>query len=331
MGSAASAEPRHSAVDEPVGFRVLSVAPGSPATRGRVLAWGPAHVPVPPELDDARAEDAGLHSLVAFFDFILSVNGVRLGSEADEAALLDEIRAKEGEPVVLEVWNAKAGRLRAVELVPRGWGGAGLLGIHTRFGTYLGLADHVLHVTDVRPRSPAELAGLVPLDDFIVGATDAFFEDAEDFANYVDMKAGQDATFYVYSCGRDSVRLVSLLVTTRSWGGGQRGLGCTVSEGVLHALPNLGTLGRNEFAGERLGTRHLVRHASPVADRSPQAASADAEAVGGPGSGAERSAPVDASSASGPGEDDVAAEARGADAEGRGALASAPAKEERTP
>ena len=134
-----------------------------------------------------------------------------------------------------------------VEVVPRAWGGSGLLGIFIQFGSYAGTHDNVLHVVKVLPRSPAALAGLDEDGDFILGAADALFETPQDFAGYIAYKAGVEVTFYVFNAARDSVRLVKLTVPAGEWEPGRTGVGLSVATGQLHALPNRTTLGENEY------------------------------------------------------------------------------------
>lgn len=147
---------------------MLNVQPHSPA----------ADVVVFPSAEAARD---GLRApfacaLVSYLDFIVSVNGEALGPE-DADYFAQEIRENGGQPVILEVFNAKAGKLRTVQVVPRpGWGGDGLLGLHVKWDAVVGAAEAVLHVTDVEPSSPAALAGLAPGDDYILGSPDGVFE-----------------------------------------------------------------------------------------------------------------------------------------------------------
>lgn len=60
--------------------------------------------------------------------------------------------------------------------MPKRHDGSGLLGIITEHGSYAGSVHSALHVTDVLPFSPAERAGLVPIDDYILRAAGAEFE-----------------------------------------------------------------------------------------------------------------------------------------------------------
>jgi hypothetical protein len=44
-----------------------------------------------------------------------------------------------------------------------------MLGVTIRFDSYFKAEENLLHVIEVEPNSPAELAGLVPLKDFLLG------------------------------------------------------------------------------------------------------------------------------------------------------------------
>ncbi len=118
-----------------------------------------------------------------------------------------------------------------------------------RFGSYAGTHDHVLHIVEVLPRSPAASAGLVGGDEYILGAIDALFETPEDFAGYIAYKTGSEVVFYIYNATRDSVRQVPLTIPQGGWEGGRPGIGVSVAAGQLHSLPEVTTLGVNEYIG----------------------------------------------------------------------------------
>ena len=146
---------------------MLSVQPRSPAADTIVF----------PTVEAARdGLRAPLHApLVSFLDFIISINGDVL--EADSSWFGEELRENKDKPVILEVYNYKSGRTRTVQVVPReGWGGEGLLGLHVRWDSIATAAESVLHVTDVAPGSPAAAAGLVPGDDWVLGAPEGSFQ-----------------------------------------------------------------------------------------------------------------------------------------------------------
>lgn len=125
-------EPVHDIEAEPYGFRVLSVAAGSPASNCKLIAEGERllddeDVAVEGELLDRARDDAekrkrsasaagdsqaasgddnAIHSLVMFFDTIVAAAGVRLESNPEE--FVKTLAAHEGRPMRLHVWNSKA-------------------------------------------------------------------------------------------------------------------------------------------------------------------------------------------------------------------------------
>ncbi|KAF7245703.1 Golgi reassembly-stacking protein 1 [Varanus komodoensis] len=116
--------------------------------------------------ENSPAQRAGLEP---FFDFILTIGHTRLNKEGD--TLKDLLKANVEKPVKLEVYNIKAMKVREVEVVPSNmWGGQGLLGASVRFCSFQGAKEHVWHVLDVEPASPAALAGLKPHTDYIIGS-----------------------------------------------------------------------------------------------------------------------------------------------------------------
>ena len=63
--------------------------------------------------------------------------------------------------------------MRKVVLVPsRSWPGEGMLGVTIRFDTYLDAEEHLCRVLDVEVNSPAELAGLIPGKDYLLGTAE---------------------------------------------------------------------------------------------------------------------------------------------------------------
>ncbi|KAJ6659313.1 hypothetical protein lerEdw1_019184 [Lerista edwardsae] len=116
--------------------------------------------------ENSPAQQAGLEP---FFDFILTIGHTRLNKEGD--TLKDLLKANVEKPVKLEVYNIKTMKVREVEVVPSNmWGGQGLLGASVRFCSFQGASEHVWHVLDVEPTSPAALAGLRPYTDYVVGS-----------------------------------------------------------------------------------------------------------------------------------------------------------------
>lgn len=70
-------------------------------------------------------------------------------------------------------------------MVPHEWCGVGTLGMYVRFSDFEDDIDNCLHLTHVVDGSPADMAGLVPGDDYILGARDAIFSNVEEFSYVV--------------------------------------------------------------------------------------------------------------------------------------------------
>lgn len=70
----------------------------------------------------------------------------------------------------------------AIEVVPHEWCGVGTMGMYVRFSEFSDGAENVLHITHVLDGSPADMAGLCPGDDYILGARDAEFSSVEEFS-----------------------------------------------------------------------------------------------------------------------------------------------------
>lgn len=138
------------------GYRVMKVFQGSPASRS---------------------------GLAPFEDFIVAVNGALVDS--DNASLSAVLSDNEGKELALIVWNCVDNARRDVALRPVKWNGPGLLGAAVRYEKLAGAVEHVQHVIDVLPSSPADQAGLVPMTDYIVGTPAEVFRNEKDFQKLV--------------------------------------------------------------------------------------------------------------------------------------------------
>ena len=120
------------------------------------------------------------------------------------------------------------------------WGGAGLLGVTIRLDDYAGAEDRLVRVLTVEPNSPAEIAGLQPETDFLLGTTHQTLDSVDRLAVAVlQPNIDRVVELYVYNTETDLVRVVALMPTYK-WGGGggRRGLlGAEVGVGYLHRLP----------------------------------------------------------------------------------------------
>jgi len=188
------------------GFHVLRVQEGSPGHK------------------------AGLEP---YFDFIVTINGVRLDTDNDK--FKEILKENINKPVELLVYNSKTQTVRQLPLVPHeSWGGQGLLGLSIRFSSFDKANENVWHILDVQPHSPAALAGLRSNTDYIIGA-DTLLNDSEDFYALIETNQGKPLKLYVYNSDSDSTREINL--TPNIGWGGEGSLGCGIGYGYLHRIP----------------------------------------------------------------------------------------------
>jgi len=169
--------------------------------------------------------------LQPFLDFILAVNGTELMQS--EMPFQDLIRANEGCPITLTVYSILTRQERECLIVPqKGWGGDEILGIAVRYEDANLAASRVLHVTGVSVNSPSSEAGLIPNEDYILGATDYSIENAEELATLALYQS--ELKLVVYNKASKEVRHV-VLKPSLQWGG-SGALGCEIAEGYMHTL-----------------------------------------------------------------------------------------------
>ncbi|NXW90047.1 GORS1 protein, partial [Alopecoenas beccarii] len=180
--------------------------------------------------ENSPAQQGGLEP---YFDFIIAIGHTRLNKENN--MLKDLLKANAEKAVKLEVYNIKTMKIREVEVIPSNmWGGQGLLGASVRFCSFQGANEHVWHVLDVEPASPAALAGLQPYTDYIVGS-DQILQESEDFFSLIESHEGKPLKLMVYNTEADSIREV--VVTPNGAWGGEGSLGCGIGYGYLHRIP----------------------------------------------------------------------------------------------
>ncbi|KAM5151975.1 Golgi reassembly-stacking protein 2 [Mantella aurantiaca] len=171
--------------------------------------------------------------LEPFFDFIVSINALRLNKDND--TLKDLLKANVEKPVKMVVYSSKTLELRETTVTPSNmWGGQGLLGVSIRFCSFEGANENVWHVLEVEPNSPAALAGLRPHTDYIIGA-DTVMNESEDLFSLIETHEGKPLKLYVYNTDTDNCREV--VITPNSAWGGEGSLGCGIGYGYLHRIP----------------------------------------------------------------------------------------------
>lgn len=180
--------------------------------------------------DNSPGQKAGLE---AFFDFIIAIAGTRLDQDND--MLKELLRQNVDKPVKLVVYSSKTQTVRELTLTPsQGWGGQGLLGVSIRFCSFEGANEHVWHILEVYPDSPAQLAGLRAYSDYVIGA-DAIRHENDDLFTLIMTHEQQPLKMYVYNIDDDACREVT--IKPNSHWGGEGALGCGIGYGYLHRIP----------------------------------------------------------------------------------------------
>lgn len=91
------------------------------------------------------------------------------------------------------------------------------------------------HILDVTPESPADLAGLLPYGDYIVGTPEGIVHGEAGLGELVEDYLARSLRLYVYNHEYAVTRLVTI-TPSRTWGG-NGALGCVLGFGALHRLP----------------------------------------------------------------------------------------------
>lgn len=94
---------------------------------------------------------------------------------------------------------------------------------------------NIWHVLDVPASSPADLAGLLPYSDYILGSPEGVLHGESGLSEIVEDHINRPLRLYVYNNEYDVTREVTL-TPSREWGG-EGALGCVLGYGALHRLP----------------------------------------------------------------------------------------------
>lgn len=101
--------------------------------------------------------------------------------------------------------------------------------------TSLAVVTNIWHVLDVPASSPADLAGLLPYSDYILGSPEGVLHGEGGLSEIVEDHINRPLRLYVYNNEYDVTREVTL-TPSREWGG-EGALGCVLGYGALHRLP----------------------------------------------------------------------------------------------
>lgn len=176
--------------------------------------------------------------IIPFFDYILEINGHLLGRSD---LLKKELESNRNQQTKLFVLNYKTSKVREVEVCPSdNWGGIGMLGLMIANDDYATADERVIRILNVFPESPADAAGLHPFVDYVLGTDSRIFQGLDGFEEFVVKRADTEIRLMVYNSNICQVRDVRITPTS-SWSAAndQGVLGCEVSSGLLHKIPDV--------------------------------------------------------------------------------------------
>ncbi|OIR59098.1 MAG: golgi reassembly stacking protein 2 [Amphiamblys sp. WSBS2006] len=184
-------------------------------------------------------ETAGVCS---HFDYITEMNGVPVSPE-NAHAFAEWAKSSVGTQMELSVYNSVLEQERTVFATPSTtWGGEGLLGCSVRLGICDSPEKIFWHVLGVEKDSPADRAGLVPAEDYIVGLATEEVLDASNLMWKIEKEENTEIEIIVFN-NVTGLRAVAI-TPGRGWGG-EGLLGCEVGNGFTHKIqPSAVSIGR---------------------------------------------------------------------------------------
>lgn len=169
--------------------------------------------------------------LEPWFDFIIGING-RTIDNADHSLFATEVRNCAGSSISLGVYSVKGQVIREIYVGVPPDGSS--LGVSLQWAP-LGLGEDVWHILDVMPSSPADVAGLLPYSDYVIGSPDSQLHGEAALGNLIEQFMNRQLRLWVYNNEYDVTRLVTI-TPTKGWGG-EGAMGCVLGYGALHRVP----------------------------------------------------------------------------------------------
>ncbi|KAK5723433.1 hypothetical protein LTR15_005131 [Elasticomyces elasticus] len=179
-----------------------------------------------------RNNNPGL-ALEPWFDFIIGINGHNVESP-DQNLFATELQNCAGSTISMGVYSAKGQQIREMYVsIPSREAGASL-GLALQWSP-LNVTDDVWHILDVMPNSPADVAGLLPYGDFVIGSPDGVPHGDSGLGYLVEQYVEHPLRLYVYNNEYDVTRMITI-TPSKQWGG-DGALGCVLGYGALHRIP----------------------------------------------------------------------------------------------
>ncbi|KAF2838579.1 hypothetical protein M501DRAFT_992550 [Patellaria atrata CBS 101060] len=166
-----------------------------------------------------------------WFDFIIGINGHSIDSP-DPSLFATEVRNSAGSTINLGLWSAKGQRIHELYVtVPSD---PPSLGLSLQWAP-LGSTEDVWHILDVIPNSPADVAGLLPYGDYVIGSPEGLMKGESGLGELVEDFLNRPLRLFVYNHEYNVARIVTI-IPSRNWGG-TGALGCVLGFGALHRIP----------------------------------------------------------------------------------------------
>jgi len=156
-------------------------------------------------------------------------------------SLKEALEANRNNPTEITILNYKTKKTRKITVCPcDDWGGVGMLGLMIANDSFDTADERVVRVLCVFSQSPAETAGLHPFVDYILGTERCIFQGLDAFEDFVMRHLDQEIRLRVYNSNICQVREV-IITPTENWSesNDQGVLGCEVSSGILHKIPDV--------------------------------------------------------------------------------------------
>ena len=170
-------------------------------------------------------------ALEPWFDFIIGINGRTIDNE-DPNLFAAEISNCAGSTISLGVYGVKGQQIREVyAVIPPD---TAILGVGLQWAP-LSVTEDVWHILDVMPNSPADVAGLLPYGDYVIGSPESQLRGEGALGELVEGFMDQPLRMYVYNHEYDVTRMVTIN-PAKNWGG-DGALGCVLGYGALHRIP----------------------------------------------------------------------------------------------
>ncbi|KAF2737978.1 hypothetical protein EJ04DRAFT_430041 [Polyplosphaeria fusca] len=170
-------------------------------------------------------------ALEPWFDFIIGING-RTIDNPDPSLFATEIRNCAGSTISLGVYTAKGQKIREIYIPVHAE--KPTLGLSLQWSP-LTVTEDVWHILDVTPNSPADVAGLLPYGDYVIGSPEGLVRGESGLGELVEDYLNRPLRLIVYNHEYNVTRPVTI-TPARGWGG-EGALGCVLGFGALHRIP----------------------------------------------------------------------------------------------